>query len=134
MGRRACGQRAANTPALQPPRALQPTPTNPSFALQAAGDDPDLVLDSAVVSLRCPLTGGRLSSPPARHARSAGLVGFSLDAFLASALRTRKWVCPHSLRPAPPREVGVDAYLAAVLEGLKARAAGGGGDRGSGGG
>jgi hypothetical protein len=66
-------------------------------AAQVRGDDDDeLQTGATVLSLRCPLLGGRVRTP-ARFVEVPGLAVFDLAAFLASAARTRKWQCPISM-------------------------------------
>ena len=48
-------------------------------------------------------------------------VPFDLDAFLESARRTKKWLCPHCLRPAPIQEVWQDPYMTQVLAVIQGR-------------
>jgi len=83
------------------------------------GSDDAPMVTSAVVSLRCPLTGARVAAP-ARVACRGGLPAFDATAFIALASRTRKWVCPHTLAPAPLGGVTRDAYLTAVVAALAA--------------
>ena len=59
-------------------------------------DDEDLETGATVLSLRCPLLGGRVRTP-ARFAQVPGIAVFDLGAFLASVARTRKWQCPISM-------------------------------------
>jgi E3 SUMO-protein ligase PIAS1 len=68
------------------------------------GGDSDVEVTHAAVSLRCPLTGGRIRTP-ARCSAVPGLAAFDLDAFLDVAARTRKWQCPHSMRPCPVNQL-----------------------------
>lgn len=86
-----------------------------------AGDDPDLIVESAPLSLRCPLSGGRFATPIRLAGPGGGLVAFDWAAFLEVGSRSRRWVCPHSLRPAPLRALVGDAYIAAVLAALAGR-------------
>jgi E3 SUMO-protein ligase PIAS1 len=61
---------------------------------QLGADDPDVVMDATVISLRDPLTSCRIVTP-VRFAEVPGLACFDLDAFLSNLPRTRKWQCPH---------------------------------------
>lgn len=71
---------------------------------------------SAVVSLKCPLSGMRISTA-ARFSNVDMLEAiFDLDSFLQAAERTRKWSCPHSLQPSCIQKLMRDTYMARVLE------------------
>lgn len=71
-----------------------------------------------MVSLRCPMSGGRMRTP-ARFASVGGLNAFDLDTFLDVVQRSRKWQCPHSMRNLPVQQLLVDAYLSHILARLK---------------
>lgn len=78
---------------MQPPLSLAQAVAH---VQQQIGGDEDIEVSNTVLSLRCPLTGSRIRTP-ARFAPVPGLAAFDLDAFLATAERTRKWQCPHSM-------------------------------------
>jgi hypothetical protein len=61
-----------------------------------SGDEEDegVQIDTAALSLRCPLAGGRIRTP-ARFSEVPGFGVFDLDAFLSVVQRNRKWQCPH---------------------------------------
>lgn len=82
------------------------------------GDD-DISMGSTIMSLRDPLSGGRVVSP-ARFLGTNGLVAFDLDTFLGMVKRTRKWQCPHSMRHTRVQELQCDAYVARILKSLQA--------------
>ena len=48
-----------------------------------------------------------------------GLVAFDLMTFLEIAKRTRKWVCPHTMKNFSIYELQVDAYMQRVLDCLQ---------------
>ena len=45
-----------------------------------------------------------------------GLRAFDLITFLETAKRTRKWVCPHSMKDFSVYDLQVDAYMQRVLQ------------------
>ncbi|KAK9864598.1 hypothetical protein WJX84_003578 [Apatococcus fuscideae] len=81
----------------------------------AADEDDDIAVTSTGFSLKCPLSGSRMQTP-ARVVGTDGLVAFDLVTFLEIAKRTRKWVCPHSMKNFSVFELQVDAYMQRVLE------------------
>ncbi|CAL8467896.1 g7434 [Coccomyxa elongata] len=80
--------------------------------------DDEVEIGRTVVSLRCPMSGGRMRTP-ARFASVGGLNAFDLDTFLDVVQRSRKWQCPHSMRNLPVQQLLVDAYLSHILARLK---------------
>ena len=109
--------------AMAPPESVERAVERVARAVRgsdatAADDDDDLLVSSAIVSLKCPLTGARLTTPT-RVAGAGGLPCFDRDAFIALAARTRKSVCPLTLAPAPLASLTVDGYVSAVLAELK---------------
>jgi hypothetical protein len=65
--------------------------------MRGGGDeeDEDLEITHTRLSLKCPLSGTRISTP-ARFVDVSGLNCFDLDTFLLTAQRSRKWQCPHT--------------------------------------
>jgi len=105
-----------------------PPPLEPLAAALArvraavAGDDPDLVVEASPLPLRCPLSGGRLVTPvrigpggPGGAAAARGLPAFDWASYVEMGSRSRRWVCPHSMHPAPLRALVRDAFVSAVL-------------------
>ena len=80
--------------------------------------DDEVEIGCTVVSLRCPMSGGRMRTP-ARFASVGGLNAFDLDTFLDVVQRSRKWQCPHSMRNLPVQQLLVDAYLSHILARLE---------------
>lgn len=71
---------------------------------------------SAVISLKCPLSGMRIKTP-SRFANVDMLEAvFDLDSFLQSAEKTRKWSCPHSLKPSCLQNLMEDIYIERMLQ------------------
>ena len=101
------------------PPAPEPLPAALArVAACVAGDDPDLVVESAPLSLRCPLSGARFARPVRLAGPGGGLVAFDWAPFLEVGAASRRWVCPHSLRPAPLRSLVGDGFIGAVLGAL----------------
>lgn len=78
-------------------------------------EDDGIETVSAVISLKCPLSGMRIRTP-ARFANVDMLEAvFDLDSFLQSAEKTRKWSCPHSLKPSCLQNLMEDIYINRIL-------------------
>jgi hypothetical protein len=84
---------------------------------QLAGDG-DIEVSGAALPLRCPLSGGLITSP-ARFQDSPGLDCFDLDSFLQLAQASGKWQCPQSMALRSVGQLVVESYLAAVLKALR---------------
>lgn len=85
---------------------------------QVAADGDDIEVASTTVSLRCPMTGGRVG----RAGRFQGidaLEAFDMDAFLSMAARTRKWQCPHTMRHTCVQQLHNDAFIQGILDRLQ---------------
>lgn len=86
---------------------------------RVAADGDDIEVASTTVSLRCPMTGGRVG----RAGRFQGidaLEAFDMDAFLSMAARTRKWQCPHTMRHTCVQQLHNDAFIQGILDRLQA--------------
>lgn len=71
------------------------------------------------MSLKCPFTNLRMTSP-ARFITSSGSdVSFDLNNFLVNVEKSRKWYCPHTLNDTYIKQLQVDIYLTRVLACLK---------------
>jgi E3 SUMO-protein ligase PIAS1 len=91
-----------------------------------AADDSDddlIVEDTAVLSLKCPITG-RIMRTPARARGCQGMASFDLDDYLEMNERTRKWTCPNCGASGRPSDLVIDAFLTRVVGVLRARSGG----------
>eukprot|EP00775_Hariotina_reticulata_P009089 gene9089-9259_t len=116
------GARLVRRQGLQRVKQLMDTPPGLREGLQQlkqklAGDG-DVEVSTTAVSLRCPLSGCRITTP-AHFTSSPGLSCFDLDSFLEMTSRTGKWQCPFSMALSSVAQLVVDPWLAAVLAALK---------------
>ena len=100
-----------------------PAPASPQSCLARcvaamATYDEDIASSAIGVSLRDPLSGGRIRTP-VRYAACSGLAVFDLDAFLALAQQSLQWACPLCTACGPPTQLVRDAYVSAILKVLE---------------
>ncbi|KAI0425785.1 PINIT domain-containing protein [Xylaria sp. FL1042] len=78
-------------------------------------NDPDVVATSTVLSLKCPLSYTRLTTP-CRSVLCAHVQCFDAKSYLQLQEQGPQWVCPVCNQPAPFENLAVDEYVRDILE------------------
>ncbi|KAI0816237.1 PINIT domain-containing protein [Xylaria sp. FL0064] len=78
-------------------------------------NDPDVVATSTVLSLKCPLSYTRLTTP-CRSILCLHVQCFDASSYLQLQEQGPQWICPVCNQPAPFENLAVDEYVRDILE------------------
>lgn len=81
--------------------------------------DDEVQTMTSMMSLKCPFSFKRITTPARLLNIDSLECVFDLDAFIAMAQKTRKWACPHSLKQSSVYHLVRDVWLEAVLKSLQ---------------
>ncbi|KAI4597057.1 SUMO ligase siz1 [Pestalotiopsis sp. 9143b] len=80
-----------------------------------AANDPDVVATSEVLSLKCPLTYGRLKDP-CRSTTCSHIQCFDVTSYLYLQEQGPQWLCPICNKPATFENLAIDEYVKDILD------------------
>ncbi|ETS85730.1 hypothetical protein PFICI_03755 [Pestalotiopsis fici W106-1] len=80
-----------------------------------AANDPDVVATSEVLSLKCPLTYGRLKDP-CRSTTCSHIQCFDVTSYLYLQEQGPQWLCPICNKPAAFENLAIDEYVKDILD------------------
>ncbi|KAI1840783.1 hypothetical protein JX266_012990 [Neoarthrinium moseri] len=83
--------------------------------LTKAAHDPDVVATSQVLSLKCPLTYGKLKNP-CRSTTCSHIQCFDVTSYLYLQEQGPQWVCPICNKPATFDNLAIDEYVKGILD------------------
>ncbi|KAK6073630.1 MIZ/SP-RING zinc finger [Seiridium cupressi] len=83
--------------------------------LTKAANDPDVVATSQVLSLKCPLTYGRLKNP-CRSTMCSHIQCFDVTSYLYLQEQGPQWVCPICNHSATFENLAIDEYVKDILD------------------
>jgi len=82
------------------------------------GADEEVKATTSVMSLKCPFSSTRITTPGRLLNVDALECVFDLNAFLTMVEKTRKWACPHTLQSSSIHHLAKDVWLEAILRQL----------------
>jgi E3 SUMO-protein ligase PIAS1 len=83
--------------------------------LTRAANDPDVVATSQVLSLKCPLTYGRLKNP-CRSTTCSHIQCFDVTSYLYLQEQGPQWLCPICNKSATFENLAIDEYVKDILD------------------
>eukprot|EP00210_Caulerpa_lentillifera_P000702 g679.t1 len=85
----------------------------------SCGVDDEIKAMTSVMSLKCPFSSTRIKVPGRLLNIDSLECVFDLNAFLTMVEKTRKWACPHTLKPSSIHHLAKDVWLEAILKSLQ---------------
>lgn len=85
----------------------------------SCGVDDEIKAMTSVMSLKCPFSSTRIKVPGRLLNIDSLECVFDLNAFLTMVEKTRKWACPHTLRPSSIHHLAKDVWLESILKSLQ---------------